>query len=82
MLIDLGGFSVGVRGRAESLPCRHTFTDIKVEAGSCNKCITERDESFRLGVFERRDELYQAVIKNDRLDQWPLPHAIDHLFTS
>ena len=70
MLIDLGGFSVGVSDRAGYLTCMHSVTEPDIASDLCNQCITNRYETFRLTIFNNRHELYQAVISSDTLDAW------------
>lgn len=70
MLIDLGGFSVGVHDRKKHLTCIHFVTRDDVQPGLCNYCITDRDEAFRSAVLENRKVLYEAVISSNALDNW------------
>ena len=70
MLIDLGGFSVGVHDRHKPLTCMHSVTSGDTQPRLCRNCITDRDETFKSAVIENREALYQAVISNTALDNW------------
>jgi site-specific DNA recombinase len=70
MLIDLGGFSVGVRDRTQPLTCIHSVTSGDTQPRLCRNCITDRDEKFQQLVIENRTILYNAVISENSLDHW------------
>lgn len=73
MLLDLGGFSLGVRERRAIRPCIHSVTDN--DFPMCKQCITERDEAYKKAIFEKRFEWYQAVVTDNSLDYWTPPEV-------
>ncbi len=68
VLLDMGGVCVGEESPKGVRKCRQDVTGSDAQAHICNKCITDRNEAFRIAVFNKRDELYKAVITDDRLD--------------
>ena len=58
VLVDLGGVS----------NCAASLNEFRTGVRS----VADRDKSFHIAVFEKRREIYQAVIGDDRLDHLPL----------
>ena len=60
-------FVYGALDREGSRTCIHSVTTGDVLFDQCVLCVTDRDEAFRVAIFEKRHELYQAVIDDESL---------------